>query len=351
MSSLHAAVTETAQQVLAEYAITPRTLHALTAGLINTTWQVETVAGEARVLQRLHPTLPPAVNLNLEQVTRFLAAQGRLTPRLVPTTQGAWWVSTAGATWRVLTFIEGQSFTSMPDLAHATAAGQMLGEFHAALVTFTAPLPCARPAVHEPARHRAFLATTLNKHADHRLQPVVAELGAALEAALAALPALPAAPLRLVHGDPKLSNLLFGPQASARCLVDLDTLTRAPLAYELGDALRSWCNPQAEDAALGSFDLAIFEAALVGYAQAAQDFIVPAEIASLVAATEMIYLELAMRFAADALNESYFGWDATRFASRGAHNLQRAQNQFACAGALRQQRAAALQIVDRVFAR
>ena len=40
-----------------------------------------------------------------------------------------------------------------------------------------------------------------------------------------------------------------------------------------------------------------------------------------------ISTELAMRFAADALNESYFGWNAERFPSRGDHNLVRAQGQ------------------------
>ena len=39
-------------------------------------------------------------------------------------------------------------------------------------------------------------------------------------------------------------------------------------------------------------------------------------------------LELAVRFAADALDESYFGWDAGRFASRGDHNLVRARGQW-----------------------
>ena len=37
-----------------------------------------------------------------------------------------------------------------------------------------------------------------------------------------------------------------------------------------------------------------------------------------------ICLELACRFAADALNENYFGWDPTRYPGRGEHNLARA---------------------------
>ena len=43
---------------------------------------------------------------------------------------------------------------------------------------------------------------------------------------------------------------------------------------------------------------------------------------------DWISLELAARFAADALNESYFGWNPERFAGRGEHNLVRARGQL-----------------------
>ncbi len=54
---------------------------------------------------------------------------------------------------------------------------------------------------------------------------------------------------------------------------------------------------------------------------------------------ELIALELASRFAADAVNESYFAWDRERFDSAGAHNLQRAENQWSLATSVREQRA------------
>ena len=38
-------------------------------------------------------------------------------------------------------------------------------------------------------------------------------------------------------------------------------------------------------------------------------------------ATLTICLELAARFANDALHESYFGWNNAQFASRSEHNL------------------------------
>ncbi|MBL8945157.1 MAG: hypothetical protein JNK45_18470, partial [Myxococcales bacterium] len=56
-------------------------------------------------------------------------------------------------------------------------------------------------------------------------------------------------------------------------------------------------------------------------------------------------LELAARFAADALRERYFGWDASRFPARGEHNLVRAKGQWSLHAqvlATRAQRLAAL---------
>ena len=61
---------------------------------------------------------------------------------------------------------------------------------------------------------------------------------------------------------------------------------------------------------------------------------------ALLLAPEWISLELAARFAADALDESYFGWNAHRFLSRGEHNLTRARGQWSLHGALVQTRSA-----------
>ncbi len=350
MSSLHAEAEQAAHQALAAYAIAPTAISPLTAGLINTTWEVTTPSSTRFVLQRLHPTFPPEVNLNLECVTRHLADKGLPTPRLCATPDGDWWVMQGSAVWRLLTFMPGHSFATLPDLAHAHTAGRLLGAFHAALADFTAPLPYSRAPVHEPARHQAALQDALARHTDHRWARAVGTLATEATDRLATLPAVAMTPRRLIHGDPKLSNLRFDTQTTSGCLVDLDTLVRAPLAYELGDALRSWCNPHAEDAAETRVELSILEAALTGYAQATRHYLLPEEASSIVTATEAVYLELAMRFAADVLHEAYFGWDPARFATRGDHNLQRARNQLACARLLAAQRPAAEQIVRRLFA-
>ncbi len=349
MSTLDNSTVESAAHVLAAYGLRATALESITGGLINLTVSVTTADDAQYVLQRLNPIFNPEVNLNLELVTRHLAAQGQVTPRLVPALNGAWWVLLDKACWRLLTFVPGECFATLPGARYAHSAGQLLGRFHCALATVVEPLPYRREPVHAPARHFANLRHALTQHAGHPLSAKVQSLAVAIAEASAGLPPLAVQPLRLLHGDPKLSNLRFNGDASPGCMLDLDTLTEAPLAYELGDAFRSWCNPQPEDAVNADFDLALFSAAVEGYAEDSRAFITPQERASIVSATEMIYLELAARFAADAVNEAYFGWDAVRFATRGEHNLTRAQNQMAAAAALRAQRVAAARCVRRVF--
>lgn len=328
-----------ARAVLHCHGLDDARLTPLTGGLINATFRVDAPDGRRCVLQRLHAVFAPAVNLNLEVVTEALAAQGLPTPRLLRAPDARAWITVEDRHWRLLSFVDGRSTELVTSPALAAEAGHLLARFHAALAGWTTPLPHARQAVHEPARHFAALDAALAAHRDHRHAAAVAALAAAIGAAFRALPAIALTPLRLVHGDPKISNLLFDAAGHGVCLVDLDTLAHAPLAYELGDALRSWCNPGVEDAPVASFSPTLFAAALEGYARAGRPFMTAGERAAVVPATAAVCLELAARFAADALNESYFGWAPTRYVTRGEHNLARATNQLAVTHDLLAQRA------------
>lgn len=334
MTDLHAHDDPAARRALAAWGLDAAHLVPLAGGLINTTYRVDVDGRPRAVLQRLHPVFAPEVNLNLELVTAALAARGLDTPRLLRTLDGQAWCTLEDRHWRMLSHVAGRSIEVVDSPARAAAAGTLLGRFHAALADFRAELPCVRPPVHEPARHFAALADARARHPTHRLAPEVAALADELVALHATLPAMPLQPLRLVHGDPKISNLLFDAAGAGLCMVDLDTLARAPLAFELGDAFRSWCNPGPEDAPSPGFSPALFEAALAGYAAAGQRFMTAEERAAVVPATAVICLELAARFAADALDERYFGWSPARWPARGEHNLARARNQFATARAV-----------------
>ena len=343
------AIEAAARDALAGWDLRAVQLERLNGGLINQSFRVEAGTGRRYVLQKLHPVFPPEVNDNIERVTAALAARGAVTPRLVRTRDGHAWWQAAGAVWRLLTFIEGQGLDALHTPTQAAAAGELLGRFHALLANWPDELPYARESVHAPARHFDALQSALAAQAGHRLHAEVARLAEALFSRAAALPPWPDVPARLVHGDPKISNLLFDADGNGLCLVDLDTLARGPLVPELGDAFRSWCNPGPEDAAGASFALPLFEAALAGYAHHGRQFMTREERGGLVAGVAAIYLELSARFAADALNEAYFGWDPARFPSRGAHNLARARNQWLAAEDLLRQQPAAEAVVERVM--
>jgi len=325
---------------------TPR-LTPIDVGLINITFRVDTEAGSQYALQRLNPIFGARVHEDIEAVTAHIAAKGLQTPRLHRTADGALWTEVEGGVWRILSWIDGENVSQADSPRRTEAAGELLGRFHAAVQDLEHSFVNARLGVHDTAQHLQNLRDALKQHKQHRLYEQIAPLAQDILQSAAALGPLPTMADRVVHGDPKLNNLVFDPgNGQGRCLIDLDTLARMPIALELGDAMRSWCNPSGESANPPRFDLSMFEGALQGYARGSAGLLTEQEWRSIVPATLTIILELAARFAADALNECYFGWDSKRFESRGAHNLLRAEVQFGLASALMNQREAAQAIVD-----
>jgi Ser/Thr protein kinase RdoA (MazF antagonist) len=320
-----------AQAVLPAFGLAAAHVAPLGRGLINDTFAVEGEEG-AFVLQRVHPVFAPEVHLNILAVTEHLARRGLLTPRLRPTTRGAPCLEHEGV-WRLMTRMPGVSVDAVRSPAQAHAAAALLAGFHSALGDLPHAFVGLRAGVHDTPAHLARLAEAVAEHHAHRLYASVAPLAAAILARAAELPPLHGLPLRIVHGDPKINNLLFESADAPGCerplcLIDLDTVAPMPLPLELGDALRSWCNQRGEDEREARFDLPTHHAALAGYLGACTLALSAAEREGLLHGVEWITLELAARFAADALREQYFGWDRARFPAAGEHNLVRAEGQW-----------------------
>lgn len=339
-----------AAAVLSQYGLAGARLAPLGSGLINLTWLVTDRSGQRFVLQRVAGLFPPGINRDIDVVTRELESRGLLTPRLIPAGNGHLWVESAGHVWRLCTWLAGDCYESLATGPQAGSAGRLLARFHVALAGLEHEFANPRLGVHDTARHLAALRDALARHADHPRFAQVAPLAGEILAAASALPAFPVTADRVVHGDPKISNVLFDPDSDeAVALVDLDTVGWMPLPLELGDALRSWCNPTGENGRRGEFSAPLFAAALAGYAEIAGDWLTPEEAAAILPATETIIVELAARFCADALNESYFAWDPLRFETRSEHNEARAAGQLSLAASLAGQRAALAATVQQVF--
>jgi len=135
----------------------------------------------------------------------------------------------------------------------------------------------------------------------------------------------------------------------AVALLDLDTMGRMSVAYELGDAWRSWCNPLGEDVEETRFDLEVFAAAARGYAGEARGLLAREEVGALVTGVETVCVELAARFCVDAFEDRYFGWDPSRFPSRREHNRVRAAGQLNLARGVAAVRGEAERMVAAAF--
>lgn len=349
MNTPSQALALTARTALAAFNVAPTAIESVTLGHINATFLVQAI-GTQKILQRVNPLFAPEVNLDIAALCEHLRRAGLMAPILDTTTEGSLWFTDAeGGVWRLMSYIQGHAIERCTAPSQARAAARMLGQFHRALSNVTHTFHAPRVGVHDTQRHVQGLTHALEQHRGHTAYAAIAPLAHTLLEAAYKLPPLERGRPRIVHGDPKISNFIFDAQGEARALIDLDTMAHMPIALELGDALRSWCSPGGEDPAAARFELSHFEAALEGYYLGAGNWLDAEEVAALVPALEVIATELAVRFARDALEERYFGWDQSRYGRAWEHNISRAQSQWALATSYAAQRQAAAESVARVF--
>ncbi len=299
-----------------------REVHPVGSGLLHATYRIVTDEGDF-VLQKLHDAISDAAVEDMRAVTTHLAARGLQVPSLALTQDGkALARDEVGGRWRVYPWIRGRVVEALPDAAMAREAGRLVGMLHRHLAALAYTPQGSIPHFHDTA----FILAEL-RGVQARLP---AEVAALAEDILATLPALilTGAPQQLVHGDLKISNLIFDEAGKAVGIIDFDTLLVHARAIDLGDALRSWCNRTAEDDPDARFHVAFFAAAEDGYAEAFGVPARPEDSAVHLRATRQIALELAARFLIDVVRDAYFGFDATRYPTRRAHNIARALGQY-----------------------
>lgn len=307
-----------------------RNTKVVTDGLVHKTYELDTTTGQY-IVQHLHPVLASAaIGQDFLAVTRYLENQGFPTPRAVLSKGGKMIVRDGKDVWRMQTKLSGRTLSVLQDLKMARACGEIYATFHRVMNGFPYRFK-SKKILHETEKVYAAFEKALTK-GSRRLQPAQNEkVKNEVEFIRRNLPKYflsSTLPMRVIHGDPKISNILFDSKGQARAIIDLDTCNRRPLLVELGDAFRSWCG-RAEDNPRNTFSLPIFRAAWAGYKKGAGDMMTKRELQYVPKAIGTITLELAARFLADYFDDNYFGWDSSRYPSRQAHNLARARGQIA----------------------
>ena len=317
-------------------------LSPIQSGLINASFAISDEKGGTpfAILQRLNTDIfTPEVNIDIAAITDRLESRGMLTPKLMATIERQpYHIDELGQVWRCMTWVGQRTINRFSSTREVMSAARLVAQFHIAVADFDWRFRFSRPDAHNTTLHMTNLQTTLHSHKRHRMFRQTLPLVEKILDHWQHLDVPKGLPQRIIHGDLKATNIRFN-GSKAVALIDLDTMGVSTLDVELGDALRSWCNTASEDARVAKLDLEIFEAAIRGYARKARTGppLTELEWESIVLGVERISLELSARFARDALEERYFGWNP-KYKSRGEHNLLRAQGQYSLALALHNRR-------------
>jgi Ser/Thr protein kinase RdoA (MazF antagonist) len=319
-------------------------------GNINDTFVVNLEASEATrfILQRINTQVfrePKLVMQNMRISTEHVqnrlcqgaACEGRRweVPRVLLTQDGDdHWIDADGSFWRAISFIEdSRSLDTVQDYDHAQEVGYALGTFHR-LISDLPPdaLADTLEGFHITPGYLKQYEEVLLKN-EPNLSPEVKyclsfvhrrrELAHVLEMAKAE----GKLPIRPIHGDPKVNNVMLDKSTGqAVSMIDLDTVKPGLVHYDIGDCLRSGCNPLGEETEQWQtvrFEVDLAQAMLQGYFKEAGHFLTAYDYDYLYDAIRLIAFELGLRFFADHLAHNiYFK------VKHPEHNLARALVQF-----------------------
>ncbi|WP_295668655.1 aminoglycoside phosphotransferase family protein [uncultured Mucilaginibacter sp.] len=133
-------------------------------------------------------------------------------------------------------------------------------------------------------------------------------------------------PLRVIHHDTKISNILFDEQQNGLCVIDLDTVMPGYYLSDVGDMMRTYLSPaNEEEADLSKIHIRenFFYAICKGYLSEMGTVLSETEKKYFIFSGELMIYMQAIRFLTDFLNNDiYYG---TKYPG---HNLNRARNQF-----------------------
>ncbi|MGC8493701.1 MAG: phosphotransferase enzyme family protein [Syntrophobacteraceae bacterium] len=262
------------------------------------------------------------------------------------------WIDPEGGFWRAMSFIENaESYETVAGLDHAAEVGFAVGFFHT-LVSDLAPwtLKDTLEGFHITP---LYLRRYRKVQAGARRVPASADTARCIDfiekrtglvAVLEDAKAEGKLPLRIIHGDPKVSNVMIDTGTKrAVSIVDLDTVKPGLVHYDIGDGLRSCCNPlgeEAEDPDMVRFEPELCRAFLRGYFSAAGGFLTEADREWIYDSIRLIAFELGMRFFTDFLEgDVYFS------VQEPEQNLRRALVQFRLVESIELQARALRQVI------
>ena len=314
------------------------------SGNINDTYLVHVSADSNTrfILQRINQNVfpyPKLIMANMRALTQHVAKHSGAStatrwelPAVVSTHSGEDYViDDKDGFWRAITFIEGaRTYPKVKDARHAGEAGFALGTFQRQISDLDVEtLHDTLPGFHLVPHYLRQYAEGLQAFSGNRDAPAIRYGTKAIADRRAWATVLQDADAagrlreRPIHGDPKIDNIMIDDETGcAVSIIDLDTVKPGLVQYDIGDCLRSSCNPLGEETLeidQVRFEPDLCESILKGYLPEVKEFYSPEDYAYLFDSVRVLAFEMALRFFTDYLKgDVYF---KTRYPE---HNLNRA---------------------------
>ncbi|MEJ2881199.1 phosphotransferase enzyme family protein [Pedobacter sp. GR22-6] len=307
-------------------------------GLINHTWKVST-DDQNFILQKVNNDVfksPGYIDENISLIKQYLDIKypNYLFVSPVNALNGESLLDTDFGYYRLFPFVEGStSHNSLTNKQEAYEAARQFGKFSRILAGFDAALlNITIPDFHNlKLRYQQFL-EACNTADPSRLQASANEINFInanknIVDTYCKIVDSKEIPLRVVHHDTKINNVLFDLGNNGLCIIDLDTVMPGHFISDVGDMMRTYLAEASEE----ETDLSkivirkdFYDAIYSGYMDEMKDVLTLKEKEYFNYAGKFIIYMQAIRFLTDFLQDDiYYG---SRYEG---HNFNRAKNQIA----------------------
>jgi thiamine kinase-like enzyme len=313
----------------------------ITDGLINSTASVEVVEGVKRkkyILQKINTLVfknPKAIHSNIVLVSSFLKSNNYPHPvlELCVTAEGNNEINFEGDSWRMMVQIKNSYTVNVVENSNqAFQVGAFFGTFYRYLENIdTQQIQVVLPDfLDTQSRIDAFQLALQSAYSDRlikaqeQIEWMVKHQD--LPQKWVQLQQENSLPVRLIHADPKISNVLFDATThQPKAIIDWDTLMLGTILYDYGDMIRSYTNTKLEDDPNpeGVFNVAIYKALTEGFLSETRSLLTDIEKEFMSYAPQVIVYIQALRFLTDFLNgDTYYHCNYPE------QNLNRTKNQI-----------------------
>jgi len=293
-------------------------IKSISGGLINESFLVVCEEKNVYIIQKLRKIFSHDLMTDIDVIAGHLEEEGWKCPRPLKTKENMNFALVDSDIWRVYKYILGNDFssTSFGEKTYFNI-GNLLGLFHRSLASLSyAPLHKIE-GFHDKIFYINKALSIKRSYYPIKLQPILDEIIEKLERSSKVITSLK----QLIHGDPRVENILFSPKGKPFTFIDYDTFMFGSIYIDIGDCLRSLMSLK-DDSTLSYRFREFVSGYCVGNHKAMVDG------SSALSALKYVTLELTLRFLIDSVEQNYFSWDPELYETSSDHNKDRARQSW-----------------------